>query len=314
MSSSLQNGIDAAKAGRMQEALEYLKDAIIEEPQNANVWVWIAAIIDDIDKQEIFLAKALEIDPNNKPAQRGMAFVRKKKTGSSLKPEEHITDYTKPITPFPEGRPPNDQEVTKEQARLNLSSLDDLTSPPKSKQPSKQRKKRLKANSSLPKLSAIEIILLSVVVIVFCFIGVLAASSLLNIELPSLFSFLSGGRPKLENDPPYQGVFLYENNIFFEIKKHQGMPVYEVGIPTSFKEEPVIVVWTLEADVDHLKLVYETGEYITLNQYEENNGVFLLQPDVKLRTGLYCLQQGVETLPPEEVTHWCFRIKASILD
>ena len=72
--SSLQQGINAAKAGRMQEALGFLKDAIIEEPQNADVWVWVAAIIDDLDKQEIFLEKALEIDPHNIPAQRGLAY------------------------------------------------------------------------------------------------------------------------------------------------------------------------------------------------------------------------------------------------
>ncbi len=59
MASSLQQGISAAKTGQMQQALEFLKDAIIEEPQNADVWVWIAAIIDDLDKQEIFLEKAL---------------------------------------------------------------------------------------------------------------------------------------------------------------------------------------------------------------------------------------------------------------
>ena len=51
MASSLQQGINAAKAGHADKALEFLKDAIIEEPQNADVWVWIAAIIDDLDKQ-----------------------------------------------------------------------------------------------------------------------------------------------------------------------------------------------------------------------------------------------------------------------
>ena len=35
MASSLQKGINAAKSGHMHDALEFLKDAIIEEPQNA---------------------------------------------------------------------------------------------------------------------------------------------------------------------------------------------------------------------------------------------------------------------------------------
>lgn len=79
MTSSLQQGIDAAKSGMMEEALVHLKDAIVEEPENANVWVWLSAIIEDEEKQVIFLKKALEIDPSNRPAQRGLAFIERKK-------------------------------------------------------------------------------------------------------------------------------------------------------------------------------------------------------------------------------------------
>ena len=165
----------------MQEALGFLKDAIIEEPQNANVWVWIAAIIEDIDKQEIFLKKALEIDPNNKPAQRGMSFVRKKKSGERSTEGEHLSDYTKPITPFPDsGKTELEDEKTQRatqeptrQAELNLEDLNDLAGQPKpDRRPG--RRSRFK-NANLPRLSLIEIVLLSVVVVVFCFIGVLAA-------------------------------------------------------------------------------------------------------------------------------------------
>jgi len=80
MTSSLQQGIDAAKSGMMEQALVHLKDAIVEEPENANVWVWLAAIIEDEEKQTIFLKKALEIDPANRPAQRGLAFIERKNT------------------------------------------------------------------------------------------------------------------------------------------------------------------------------------------------------------------------------------------
>ena len=55
MTSSLQQGIDAAKSGMMEQALVHLKDAIVEEPENANVWVWLSAIIEDEEKQNIFL-------------------------------------------------------------------------------------------------------------------------------------------------------------------------------------------------------------------------------------------------------------------
>jgi len=99
MASSLTQGIEAAKLGQMEQALAHLKDAIIEEPNNADVWVWLAAIIEDEDKQTIFLKKALEIDPNNKPAQRGLAFIERKKY-IPPKPGEKLSDYTKPIGVF----------------------------------------------------------------------------------------------------------------------------------------------------------------------------------------------------------------------
>lgn len=99
MTSSLQQGIDAAKSGMMEQALVHLKDAIVEEPENANVWVWLSAIIEDEEKQTIFLKKALEIDPSNRPAQRGLAFIERKKY-IPPKPGEKLSDYTKPIGVF----------------------------------------------------------------------------------------------------------------------------------------------------------------------------------------------------------------------
>jgi len=79
MTTSLEQGIEAAKSGQMEQALAHLKDAIVEEPTNADVWVWLAAIIEDESKQTIFLKKALELDPSNRPAQRGLAFIERKK-------------------------------------------------------------------------------------------------------------------------------------------------------------------------------------------------------------------------------------------
>jgi tetratricopeptide (TPR) repeat protein len=108
MTSSLQQGIDAAKSGMMEQALVHLKDAIVEEPENANVWVWLAAIIEDEEKQTIFLKKALEIDPANRPAQRGLAFIERKKY-IPPKPGEKLSDYTKRLAFL---RPPHRLQQT----------------------------------------------------------------------------------------------------------------------------------------------------------------------------------------------------------
>ena len=102
MGTLLQDGIDAAKSGRMEEALQLLRRSAEENPQNADVWVWLSAIIDDEEKQTGFLQKALEIDPENKPAQRGMAFLKRKKF-IAPKPGETLSDHTRPIGVFKSG-------------------------------------------------------------------------------------------------------------------------------------------------------------------------------------------------------------------
>ncbi len=89
---------------------------------------------------------------------------------------------------------------------------------------------------NLPKLSPFEIVLLGVVVIVFCFIGILAASAIFDIKLP--FGPFSINQKVLASEPPYPGVFLFENGIYFDIQQHHGLPSQDVGIPTSFSRRP----------------------------------------------------------------------------
>ncbi len=72
---------------------------------------------------------------------------------------------------------------------------------PKKNKPAKSSDKLLK---DLPKLSAFEIVLLGVVVVVFAFIGILAASAIFDFDLP--ISALSGAKVT-EGLPPYAGVF-----------------------------------------------------------------------------------------------------------
>ena len=76
MATSLESGIEAAKSGQMEEALAHLKDAIVEEPENANVWVWLSAIIEDEEKQTIFL-KSQKLSRKSSSAT-GLAFIERK--------------------------------------------------------------------------------------------------------------------------------------------------------------------------------------------------------------------------------------------
>ncbi len=302
MPSSLQQGIQAAKAGRMQEALDFMKDAIIEEPQNADVWVWIAAIIDDLDKQEIFLKKALEIDPENIPAQRGLSYLYKRKRDEVSVQGDHLSDHTSPISPFPGSQKQSSSAARSGWSKLEINELDEVA---EKNLDNTNEKTSGGFFHNLPKLNALESILLAVVVLVFCFIGLLAASALFGFDLP--LNFLLSDNPSLSAEPPYPGVFLYENGIYFDIHQHDGVPKREEGIPTSSNERPIIVFWQSTANLDTLQLVYETGEVIPFSTHQGKSNADLIQPQSPIRPGLYCFQGSSDPQSGDIFYYWCFR-------
>ncbi len=305
MASSLQQGINAAKTGDMHKALDFLKDAIIEEPQNAEVWVWIAAIIDDFDKQEIFLEKALEIDPDNIPAQRGLAYLQKRKLAEESAKNEHLSDHTQPISPFPPSQRPKMDDVYGGWSKIRDRDMDDIVPSHSGNSQEDFEEEPVKGKENPQKLSIFEFTLLGIVVVVFSFIGLLAASAIFNFELP--MDFIWGNRPRLEIDPPYAGVFLYENGAFFDIQEYEGIPTSEVGMPTSFATQPVIVFAEKDTILDNLNLIYQNGAYIPFKSYAGNSESDLLQPVSEVEPGLYCLQQP-ETVSNEDALFWCFKV------
>jgi hypothetical protein len=306
--SSLQQGINAAKAGRMQEALGFLKDAIIEEPQNADVWVWVAAIIDDLDKQEIFLEKALEIDPHNIPAQRGLAYLQKRKQDRAAYQNDHLSDHTQPISPFPNASRPKPETTNSGWTKLNLDDLDDMASAEENRHDSAKSSAAAESVfADLPKLSWVEKVLLGVVVVVFMFIGLLAASAIFDFDLP--FDFLKGRASGIATDPPYGGVFLYEDDIYFDIQKHAGLPTQDIGIPTSKLPDPTIILWEAAADPERMRLIYETGEYITYQATRSRRDITIIRAAEDLRAGLYCFQQTPEIAGTQVADYWCFHVE-----
>lgn len=302
MTSSLQQGIKAAKAGQMKEALEFLKDAIIEEPQNAEVWVWIAAIIDDTEKQAIFLEKALDIDPHNIPAQRGLAYLEKRKRDEASVRNDHLSDYTQPISPFPSTGARKSTQMRNGWSKITDDKLNNLANPTDEKRTVPDQNPE-DAPSNF-KLTPFEIGLLGVIALVFCFIGLLASSALFGFELP--LEFLQGERTRLVSDPPYPGVFLYENDMFFDMQKYHGLPTQDLGIPTSYQSVPLIVLWQTQADRDQMKLIYETGAYIPIRGEQARNEVVLVQPNRNLQPGLYCFQQLNDPGDITDAFYWCF--------
>ncbi len=309
MTSSLQLGISAAKAGRMQEALTNLKDAIIEEPQNAEVWVWIAAIIDDQDKQVIFLEKALVLDPRNIPAQRGLAYLEKRKQDDSNTHDDHLSDYTHPISPFPPGARQTQVESPnpwKQKSDALINDLAESAEPARAEQSPTDDEKQ----GSTIKLTPFEIVLLGVVTLVFAFIGLLAASALFDFELP--FNFLHR-EPKVEvTFPPSPGVFLFEDEDFLFLEQYAGLPTQDIGIPVSNRNKPQFVIWQSLADPDQMTLIHDTGEIIPFTLELSADGLFTVNPKNELPSGLFCFEQlPGENINQVEPFYWCFRVNLS---
>jgi hypothetical protein len=303
MPTSLQQGINAAKAGQTEKALDHLKDAIIEEPQNADVWVWIAAIIDDLEKQEIFLNKALEIEPHNIPAQRGLSYLQKRKQHEERVKDETLSDHTQPISPFP-------RTVRSKKQAENIRGFqvksDDLVNLTAQAMQDASTDEQGAETERPPRLTPFEIILLGVVVLVFAFIGLLASSALFGFDLP--WGLLTGNRPRLSADPPYPGVFLYEEDVLFDIEAHQGPPVANIGIPPSSTTQPVIVFWQMGVEIENITLIHESGTYVDFRSYQGGSSAVLIQPTTELQNGLYCLQE-IHPLPPTSPdTYYCFRV------
>ncbi len=300
MTTSLQQGIDAAKSGLMEEALVHLKDAIVEEPENSNVWVWLAAIIDDEEKQTIFLKKALEIDPGNRPAQRGLAFIERKKYVPP-KPGETLSDYTKPIGVF---------KTPSAAAQSVIAS-----SPPRPAQVNAPQKSNAvqEAVSPVPVQEVatpvksrpwLDIVLYGVTLMVFIVIGILIGTTLLNIDLP----FLIQPTPVLGVLPPKEGVFVREGDEFMEMKIKLSKPEDLTGAPITTQKIPAIVINTLMIKMERVQLMDENWEAVPFQTLAAEQSMHILTPQIELTTGRYCL--SYELNPEEnEALYWCLQVE-----
>ncbi|MDR3577700.1 MAG: PDZ domain-containing protein [Anaerolineaceae bacterium] len=104
MSPALDKGIAAAKAGNKKEALIFLREALLLDAKNANAWLWMAAMVDDPEKQRHCLKMVLEIEPDNKAAQNGLNELNQK-FSSQASPEPAASQLAEPQTETPAETP-----------------------------------------------------------------------------------------------------------------------------------------------------------------------------------------------------------------
>lgn len=74
----LQAGIAAARAGQRERARDLLTRVTGLDADNVSAWLWRSGVADNPLEQELCLEKVLALDPDNGPAQKGLAIVRKR--------------------------------------------------------------------------------------------------------------------------------------------------------------------------------------------------------------------------------------------
>ena len=297
MTSALQQGIDAAKAGMMEEALAHLKDAIVEEPENANVWVWLSAIIEDEEKQTVFLKKALEIDPENRPAQRGLAFIQRKKY-IPQKPGEKLSDYTRPIGVFKSPEP-----LTPAQAAAAINAGVQAEAARPIPQPQEPVFKSDNAKMPKPHKAWLDVLLYGLTMMVFVVIGILAGKTLLNLNLP----FLTRPTPVLVELPPAEGIYVRTGDEYTEMELKLGNPSDSQGIPQVTRDKPELVLYTNMVSIETIKFMDVEGKEIPFLVTPAEQNCTILHPRESLSPGRYCVVHTLDQAK-NQYLYWCVDI------
>jgi hypothetical protein len=73
---SLDQAIEAARAGQRDDAVRMLRQIVADDPQNADAWMWLGGIAPDGHEQRAALERAISIAPHNQRAKRGLEWLR----------------------------------------------------------------------------------------------------------------------------------------------------------------------------------------------------------------------------------------------
>lgn len=303
MGTSLQQGIEAAKAGKLGLALEHLKNAVVEEPKNPEVWVWLAGIVDDEEKQRVFLNKALELDPDNVAAQRGIAYLQRQKyvpsqsivTENKLATEKSSQDEEEPELEYPN---PNDLTMHVETFAKQVDAIGDPQAPSQA-----QIVRESKTLKTKPKRSIVDILIYGLTLIVFTIIGILIGATIKN---RNIIPPEPTEQAQISPQSPGDGVFLSVNNVFYKMALGQNEPPADDGIPSIMARLPKIVVNNALLIPAKLKLLDENNNDISFTVEENPDTSFTISPTSGLAPGQYCLLHPISD--ENQAFYWCFKV------
>jgi tetratricopeptide (TPR) repeat protein len=74
----LEQGIQAAQAGRREQARALLTKVVEADERNEQAWLWLAGMVDDPADMRTCLENVLDLNPGNAKAQQGLAWIEKR--------------------------------------------------------------------------------------------------------------------------------------------------------------------------------------------------------------------------------------------
>jgi len=128
----LQLGIEAAREGNREEARNLFGLLTRQEPDNAQAWLWLAGVADGPEQRRAALERAVELDPTNEMAVKGLQAMGVHPTAKL--DETDIPSTPAESVPVPE-RPMTDEE--RYAAELD-SAFDDYDTVPRSETPRRE--------------------------------------------------------------------------------------------------------------------------------------------------------------------------------
>jgi len=93
----LREGIAAIKAGQNERAHELLIRVVARDEQNAQAWLWLSGVVESLEDRKVCLENVLQIDPDNAPARKGLAWVQQQ---MDQQPETQAPSAPEQVSPF----------------------------------------------------------------------------------------------------------------------------------------------------------------------------------------------------------------------
>ena len=75
----LYDGAVAVQQRDLERARDLLLQVVEVDEENVEAWLWLSGAVDSLDDQQTALENVLELEPNNQPAQQGLAWIQQQR-------------------------------------------------------------------------------------------------------------------------------------------------------------------------------------------------------------------------------------------